>query len=668
MTTVARPADAAPSAELVTLAPEPARTGRFLARATLLTAALSVAGALLGLGRDQALAHLFGAGRDTDAFLVSWTLPEFAATLLIEDGMAFVLIPAFSAALAGRQERGDRHRAGADPVRALVAASLPRLFLTLSAAMVLLIAGAPLLVSLLAPGLPQHSLAVDCTRLTATCALSFGLAGYASAALRAHRSFLTPALIYVAYNIGIITAMVVLGGRLGVRSAALGVAVGGCLMLGVQTPSLWRRLLERPADSGAAAQAKPSRTVSPTAPAHRKPTAGGTGATDRATAALPPSATGGRAARAATAHPGRTRPTAPRPTGASTAGPRTARPAPRPGAPRPRTTLTGLVPPALVATVLVFALCRQSQVLIERYLASSLPEGAISHLNYAQKVAQMPMVLSLMLCTVTFPLIARALAEGDVARARDRVERDLFLAACVVLLGAATVVACAPRLIELLFQRGAFTAADTAATASVMRVYALGLLGHTLVGALVRSYFSAGRRTWYPAAAMFAGVAATAGLGALTVGAFGARGIAAANAAGITLSALLLLGGMARHGVPIRTRHTLRALTAPLTPALCASGAGLAAARWSATPAVAVPLSCAVVVAVFALVLAASRPKETVAFLGRLTSRPGLVLPRLRTGGPATLLPRRRADSPAAKHPVPSHTPVPHPQRHRHAR
>ncbi len=37
-----------------------------------------------------------------------------------------------------------------------------------------------------------------------------------------------------------------------------------------------------------------------------------------------------------------------------------------------------------------------------------------------------------------------------------------------------------------------------------MRVYALGLLGQTLVGVLVRSYFSAGRPTWYPVGAMAA--------------------------------------------------------------------------------------------------------------------------------------------------------------------
>ncbi|MGW3461670.1 murein biosynthesis integral membrane protein MurJ [Streptomyces olivaceoviridis] len=492
---IARPAEAAtvagPFHPPVSLPADPVEhappTRRFLAQATLVTASLSMAAALLGLVRDQSLARLFGAGRDTDAFLVAWTVPEFAATLLIEDGLAFALIPAFSMALARRAQG-----APGDPVRSLVAGTLPRLALGFTAIGALLAVAAPQFVAVLAPGLPDPALAVDCTRLTATCVLSFGLAGYSSAALRAHRRFLAPAAIYLAYNTGIITAMYALGDRWGVRSAAFGVAAGGCLMVLVQFPPLVRQLGR-----------------------HR---AGGTHA----------------------------------------------------GAPAVAQPLA--VP--LLATVLLFALCRQSQVLIERFLASELPAGAISHLNYAQKVAQIPMTLSMMLCTVTFPVVARALADGDTERARDRVERDLALAGCLVLLGTAAVVACAPQLIGLLFQRGAFTAQDTAATAGVMRVYALGLLGQTLTGVLVRSYFSAGRAAWYPVAAMAAGIIATTWTGAWTLGPWGVTGIAAANATGITLTAVLLLAGMRRGSVPIRTGPVLRELSRPLRAAAVATVAG----------------------------------------------------------------------------------------------
>ncbi|MFE4715358.1 murein biosynthesis integral membrane protein MurJ [Streptomyces sp. NPDC056728] len=501
-----------------------------LARAALLTALLSAAGAILGLGRDQSLAHLFGAGSETDAFLVAWTVPEFAATLLIEDGLAFVLVPAFSAAVARRAQAG-----GTDPVRTLVSSSLPRFGLAFLAAATLLIAGAPFLVHVLAPGLPDPRLAVDCTRLTATCALTFGLTGYCSAALRAHGCYLPPAAIYVAYNIGIIATMLVCGTRFGVRSAAMGVAVGGCLMVAIQLPAFHRRLISAKTAERLAGEAG-----------------------DEATAK-------GRAM-----HLG------------------------------------------LIAAVLTFALCKQSQVFIERFLASSLAAGSISHLNYAQKVSQLPMVLSLMLCTVTFPVVAQAVARGDIAAARARVERDLGLAACVVLLGAAAIFACAPQIIHVLFQRGAFTADDTAATASVMRVYALGLLGHSMVGALVRSYFSAGRPTWYPVGAMAVGMGATAGVGSWAVDLWGVRGIAGANAFGITLTAVLLLAGMDRRSVPVDVSRVLAEMGKPLLAATGATVAGLMAAASFTSPLAAGAAGCLAVTAVFVLLLWALRAESLV--------------------------------------------------------
>nr|WP_234048424.1 lipid II flippase MurJ [Streptomyces liliifuscus] len=557
---VAPVGDAEPSAETEQGTDAASATGvapptrGFLAKATLVTAVLSIAGALLGLGRDQALAHLFGAGTETDAFLVAWTVPEVAATLLIEDGMAFVLVPAFSLAVA-RRARGTT--TGTDPVRALVASTLPRLALAFVAVAALLMAGAPYLVAALAPGLPDPGLAVDCTRLTATCVLSFGLAGYCSAALRAHRRFLAPAAIYVAYNTGIITAMFVLGGRWGVRSAAVGVALGGCLMVAAQAPSLARQLFGRhrsaPETETAAAQGGPAPLDGPEV-------------------------------------------------GKATKIPEVTEVAEATDDPVP--SVKHSVELALIAPVLMFALCRQSQVLIERFLASTLPSGAISHLNYAQKVAQIPMTLSLMLCTVTFPVLAQALAEGDTERARTRVERDVAVASCMVLLGAAAVFACAPQIINLLFQRGAFTAQDTAATATVMRVYSVGLLGHTLVGALVRTYFSAGRPTWYPLAAMAAGIVATSWIGAGTVDAWGVRGIAAANAIGITVTAALLLSGMGeRRSVPIRTRRVMHELSKPVRAAVCAAVAGAFCASRVDSPELALAVGGLTVTVVYVLLL-----------------------------------------------------------------
>ncbi|MGN9792330.1 murein biosynthesis integral membrane protein MurJ [Streptomyces sp. OZ13] len=501
--------------------------GRFLVRAAAVTAGLTAAGSVLGLVRDQTIAHFFGAGVESDAFLIAWTVPEMASTLLIEDAMALLLVPAFSHALA-RRTAGDR---SADPVGELVSATFPRLFALLTCAAGLLLIGAPLVVRVLAPGFGDPALAVDCTRMTALTVLTFGVTGYFSAALRAHGSFLRPASVYVAYNAGIIATTLALHSVWGVRAAAAGVAVGGLLMVAVQLPAFARRVTLRPLVRRA----------------------------------------------------------------------------------RSRAPLLGA---AVLAPVVLFAVSRQSQVLVERFLAAPLPAGAISHLNYAQKVAQMPMVLSLMVCTVTFPVVAKAMAEGDRDRARRRVEQDLAMAGATVLLGTAMVVGYAPQIIEVLFQRGAFDARDTEATATVMRVYAAGLLGHCLVGALGRPFFSSGRPTWFPAAAMAAGLAVTVAAGAVTVGTFGVHGIAAANAAGISTTALLLLCGLGSRGVAIQVRSVGGRIGRLTVAAAAATAAGLLAAPLTGGPLRSLAAGCLLLPAVFLLTARALRAPEAVHLLG----------------------------------------------------
>ncbi|MET9095517.1 lipid II flippase MurJ [Streptomyces cyaneofuscatus] len=536
-------------------APEPADSGEapglgsFLARAAAGTAVLTVLAAVLGLVRDQAIARYFGASDASDAFLIAWTVPEMAATLLIEDGMALLLVPAFSLALTRRADaeaapRTDTGEPAPDPVRELVAATLPRLCVLLMAGAALLMAGAPWVVRVLAPGLADPALAVDCTRLTAVTVLTFGITGYFSAALRAHRSFLPPAGVYVAYNIGIIGMTLALHSVWGVRAAAAGVAVGSLLMILTQLPTLLRLLpLARPRFTRFTRFKK-------------------------------------RASR-----------TAP---------------------------LLGLT---VLAPVVLFVVSRQSQVLVERFLASTLPAGAISHLNYAQKVAQMPMVLSLMICTVTFPVVARAMASGQREKARQRVERDLALAGMVVLLGTAVVLGYAPQIIEVLFQRGAFDTADTEATAQVMRVYAAGLLGHCLVGALSRPFFSSGRPTWFPAFAMGTGLLVTMGAGYALTYRFGVSGIATANAVGISTTALLLLMGLGTRVVPIRARAVALSLGRLAGAALVAGAAGWAAAQLVPDAVLSLAAGCVLVPAVFFLTGLALRSPEVVSLLALIRRR-----------------------------------------------
>ena len=239
----------------------------------------------------------------------------------------------------------------------------------------------------------------------------------------------------------------------------------------------------------------------------------------------------------------------------------------------PREWRSGAATVALAAFVPItlFTLLRQAQVFVERFLGSTLAEGTISHLNYAQKVAQIPMLVALLICTVTFPTLARKMAAGEAGEARRRLEADLRTVSALIFVATAYLVVFAPDIVHVLLEHGEFTAADTAATAGIMRVYALGLLGHVLVTALSRPFYAGEDRTWYPAVAMGAGLVVTGVVAAIAVRSFGAYGIAAANGLGISTAAVLLLLGLRSFAPSPRVM-----VPALLRLAVAAGGAGVA--------------------------------------------------------------------------------------------
>ncbi|MFJ8044230.1 lipid II flippase MurJ [Kitasatospora sp. NPDC096147] len=516
----------------------------FLAKAFGVTALLTAAGSAFGLLRDLLLARYFGANQGTDAFLVAWTVPETAAPLLIEDAMAFLMVPAFSLALVLREENPH----GPDPVRQLVRATLPWLLLSLCSLSAVVAVGAPHLVGFLAPGLADPDLAVTCTRITALTILPFGAAGYLGSALRAHHSFTAPAGIYVAYNLAILGVLLT-GHRVwGVRSAAIGVATGSVLMAAVLVGPFLKKLR--------AGKRRKSR---------------------RGTAGL-------------------------------------------------------VLIPLAILPVAGFTLTRQAQVFIERHLGSALPPGTISHLNYAAKVSQLAMTAAILICTVTFPVVARALAAGDLRAARDRVEKDIGQATALVLMGTAFMMACAPSVVALLFERGAFTAHDTAATAAVIRVYSFGLPAQALIGVMVRPYFSVRpvvrradedpasfrvtRLDWYPVGAMALGLLVTVGVGLAATPQYGGLGLAAGNAAGITTTAALLMRGLLLRGIAIRVPKVITGQARLLAAALGAVTVGWLIDGLVADPLLATLLGGLAVLGVFtALALALRAPEVRGPFL-----------------------------------------------------
>ena len=173
-------------------------------------------------------------------------------------------------------------------------------------------------------------------------------------------------------------------------------------------------------------------------------------------------------------------------------------------------------------------------------IASSQP-SVVSWLYFANRLVELPLgIVGVAMGTVLVPELARALRGEDHAAVARAQSRGLELAVGLALPATLGLIVLGEPITGILFQHGAFTAADTAATARALVWLALGLPAHVLVKALSPAFF-ARHDTHTPLWATLKGFA-VAIISALVLGRlFGADGIAASIALGAWSSCLALI-------------------------------------------------------------------------------------------------------------------------------
>lgn len=115
-------------------------------------------------------------------------------------------------------------------------------------------------------------------------------------------------------------------------------------------------------------------------------------------------------------------------------------------------------------------------------LASFLAEGAISYLYYADRLNQLPLgVVGIAVGTALLPMLSKALSRNDTAEAHDLFNRSVEYCLLLALPAALALLAIPEVLIGTLFERGAFSAEDTAASSAVLMAYAVGLPAYILI-------------------------------------------------------------------------------------------------------------------------------------------------------------------------------------------
>ncbi len=164
-------------------------------------------------------------------------------------------------------------------------------------------------------------------------------------------------------------------------------------------------------------------------------------------------------------------------------------------------------------------------------IASASP-SAVSWLYFANRLIELPLgIVGVAMGTVLVPELTRAVRGGDKGRIAHAESRALELAVGLALPATLGLMVLSGPIVRLLFEHGAFTATDTAATSRALIWLALALPAHVLVKALSPAFF-AREDTLAPLAATLKGLV-VAIVSAVLLGHFlGASGIAAGIALG----------------------------------------------------------------------------------------------------------------------------------------
>lgn len=149
-----------------------------------------------------------------------------------------------------------------------------------------------------------------------------------------------------------------------------------------------------------------------------------------------------------------------------------------------RTVMMLMIPSAIAGAAV------QVNVLVNGAFASQI-EDASSWLYYAFRLVQLPIgIFGVAIATVTLPAVARQHAMEDLKAFGKTVEEALRFGFYLTLPASVGLAVIARPVIQLIYEHGNFTAADTAQTAFALQAYTVGLAGYSGIKILVPCFYA----------------------------------------------------------------------------------------------------------------------------------------------------------------------------------
>ncbi len=230
----------------------------------------------------------------------------------------------------------------------------------------------------------------------------------------------------------------------------------------------------------------------------------------------------------------------------------------------------------LYAPVVVSIVIQNLGIVIDRNLASRTMPEAITWMNKATFLIQLPLgLVSMAISLAVLPTLSQIDAQRELDAFKRTFFRGLRLVLVVILPAAAGLLALGRPLIELIFEHGVFTPADTLQSWQALRIYLIGLPFAAIDLPLVFAFY-AQKDTRTPVIVGIIAVAIYLAVGPSLAFLFGwgFLGLVAANSVQLAAHAVIMLALFSRRfeglGGYRLGRTTLQALATSLAVALVA--------------------------------------------------------------------------------------------------
>jgi len=223
----------------------------------------------------------------------------------------------------------------------------------------------------------------------------------------------------------------------------------------------------------------------------------------------------------------------------------------------------------------------QINLLIGTILATTISDGAVSYLYYADRVTQLPLgVVGIAVGTALLPMISRQLEAGDAEQANAAQNRGIEIALLLTVPAALALIVIPEPIIQVLFERGAFGADASRATAMALMAYAIGLPAYVGIRVFTPGYF-AREDTATPVRIAALAMVVNVILNLVLMQPFGHVGIAMASSISAWLNIILLVVVLARRGHYAADARLISRLLGIAGASVVMAGALWFAAAWA---------------------------------------------------------------------------------------